>query len=180
MKKRGFTLMELILVIGLLTTLVIGMTAIFKPMITTFQKSSAQTDLKEKAQILLEQVSGEIKTAKNVATSKASINDFTDEYQRSYILYCIQDGMLWVREYPGGEAKPLYPEEFYNGYRVAMKLTTAEKDYDSLTTTVKITLIFNKNGEKYRAETAVECLNINYDQQHFSIVLSEGYIAIER
>ena len=101
MKKRGFTLMELILVIGLLTTLVIGMTAIFKPMITTFQKSAAQTDLKEKAQILLEQVSGEIKTAKNVATSKASINDFTDEYQRSYILYCIQDGLLRVREYPG-------------------------------------------------------------------------------
>ena len=121
-----------------------------------------------------------MKTAKTVMTTNSSINDFTDEYQRSYILYCIQDGMLWVREYPGGEAKPLYPEEFYNGYRVAMKLTTAEKDYDSLTTTVKITLIFNKNGEKYRAETAVECLNIDYDQQNFSIVLSEGYIAIER
>lgn len=180
MKKKGFTLMEIILVLGLLTTMVIGLTAVFRPMIATFQKSTTQTDLKEKAQILIEQVSSEMKTAKTVMTANSSINDFTDEYQRSYILYCIQDGMLWVREYPGGEAKPLYPEEFYNGYRVAMKLTTAEKDYDSLTTTVKITLIFNKNGEKYRAETAVECLNIDYDQQNFSVVLSDGYIAIER
>ncbi|MFQ8581251.1 MAG: hypothetical protein ACLSA6_01310 [Holdemania massiliensis] len=82
-----------------------------------------------------------------------------------------------VREYPGGEAKLLYPEEF-TMVSVDMKLS-GQKDYDSETSTVK-SLIFNKNGEKYRAETAVECLNINYDQQHFSIVLSEGYIAIER
>ena len=31
MKKRGFTLIEMVLVVGLLTTLVIGLTAIFRP-----------------------------------------------------------------------------------------------------------------------------------------------------
>ena len=45
MKKRGFTLIEMVLVVGLLTTLVIGLTAIFRPMIATYQKSALQTDL---------------------------------------------------------------------------------------------------------------------------------------
>ena len=74
----------------------------------------------------------------------------------------------------------MYSSDFYNGYKVDVKLSTATKDYDSDTTTVKIVLIFNKNGEKYRAESAVECMNIDYGRQDFSIVLSEGYIAIER
>ena len=78
MKKKGFTLMEIILVLGLLTTMVIGLTAVFRPMIATFQKSTTQTDLKEKAQILIEQVSSEMKTAKTVMTTNSSINDFTD------------------------------------------------------------------------------------------------------
>ena len=56
MKKRGFTLIEMVLVVGLLTTLVIGLTAIFRPMIATYQKSALQTDLKDKAQILIEQI----------------------------------------------------------------------------------------------------------------------------
>lgn len=48
-EKAWFTLIEMVLVVGLLTTLVIGLTAIFRPMIATYQKSALQTDLKDKS-----------------------------------------------------------------------------------------------------------------------------------
>ena len=171
MKMRGFTLIEMVLVVGLLTTLVIGLTAIFRPMIATYQKSALQTDLKDKAQILIEQISKPMQTAKSLVSEKKSITEFKDEYGRNFLVYSIVNGQLQVWDFPGGTAKALYSPDFYNGYKVDIKLST---------TTVKIVLIFNKNGEKYRAESAVECMNIDYGRQDFSIVLSEGYIAIER
>ena len=180
MKKRGFTLIEMVLVVGLLTTLVIGLTAIFRPMIATYQKSALQTDLKDKAQILIEQISKPMQTAKSLVSEKKSITEFKDEYGRNFLVYSIVNGQLQVWDFPGGTPKALYSPDFYNGYKVDIKLSTAIKDYDSDTTTVKIVLIFNKNGEKYRAESAVECMNIDYGRQDFSIVLSEGYLAIER
>ena len=180
MRKRGFTLIELVLVVGLLTTLVIGLTAIFRPMIATYQKSALQTDLKDKAQILIEQISKPMQTAKSLVSEKKAITEFKDEYGRNFLVYSVVNGQLQVWDSPGGTPKPLYSSDFYNGYKVDVKLSTATKDYDSDTTTVKIVLIFNKNGEKYRAESAVECMNIDYGRQDFSIVLSEGYIAIER
>ena len=73
MKKRGFTLIEMVLVVGLLTTLVIGLTAIFRPMIATYQKSALQTDLKDKAQILIEQISKPMQTAKSLVSEKKAI-----------------------------------------------------------------------------------------------------------
>ena len=121
-----------------------------------------------------------MQTAKSLVSEKKSITEFKDEYGRNFLVYSIVNGQLQVWDFPGGTPKALYSPDFYNGYKVDIKLSTAIKDYDSDTTTVKIVLIFNKNGEKYRAESAVECMNIDYGRQDFSIVLSEGYIAIER
>ncbi len=87
MKKRGFTLIEMVLVVGLLTTLVIGLTAIFRPMIATYQKSALQTDLKDKAQILIEQISKPMQTAKSLVSEKKAITEFKDEYGRYFLVY---------------------------------------------------------------------------------------------
>ena len=105
MKKRGFTLIEMVLVVGLLTTLVIGLTAIFRPMIATYQKSALQTDLKDKAQILIEQISKTMQTAKSLVSEKKSITEFKDEYGRNFLVYSIVNGQLQVWDFPGGRQK---------------------------------------------------------------------------
>ena len=128
MKKRGFTLIEMVLVVGLLTTLVIGLTAIFRPMIATYQKSALQTDLKDKAQILIEQISKPMQTAKSLVSEKKSITEFKDEYGRNFLVYSIVNGQLQVWDFPGGAPKALYSPDFYNGYKVDIKLSTATKD----------------------------------------------------
>lgn len=182
MNKKGFTLIELVIVVGLLTTLILGVTAIFRPMIATFQKSAAVTDLKDKAQAITSQFTEPLKTAGGIVVSASgSPSDYEDEYRREALVIGLEDGYLVVRNYPDGPTQPLYSEAYYDGYRVNIKLSTVVKDYNSPTETISFLLVFNKNGEKYRSQTAVECLNIPYQTDQFSLVLSEGgYIAIQR
>lgn len=179
MNKKGFTLLEVVLVVALTCMLIGGLSFVFRPMIKTFQLSNETSQLKSKAEVIINQLSVPLRTCTDLVSEIGNEgNNFSDEYLRNYLIVFIRDGILYTRESTSATETPLFTKEFYEGYKIDVKLSTVEKGYDSEHQTVEITLIFNKRGQKYNVVTGVECLNLDYMKNNFSVVLSDGYLAI--
>ncbi len=150
-KKRGFTLVELIVVMGLVGVLGLGIIVIFTSANDSLVTLGQQTDVTTKTNFAMDTVQTYLKYAKGLTIHENT--DDVKEPQKTY-LYS-KDGRIYIQKGVDA-AQDMFSVEFYEGYYAELMVSAIQQNI------VKVTVaLTNKNdlSVAYSLETDVIALN---------------------
>lgn len=131
LNKKGMTLLELLVGLLLFSILTATASAVFSPIVKTFEAANNLSELNT----LFDNLSSEMVSEIGKATQIDISADNKELTINGFITYSVNDGLLCKN----GDDSPIFNEQYYKG-------KTIEVDFNKLDSLITITMTINPSG----------------------------------